>query len=143
MAAVIPIDKLNLFTAAQLRELICLNQEINLEVLEENTVYENCLRTDLHIENFWGAIKSLKESELAKFIDYIARRSKLIEWDWPHKFTIAKHSKSGAVNTLIPIIDNVIFRLELPAYTSPEIMKEKIIFAIAHNSKFDSLDINI
>ncbi|CAG9330078.1 unnamed protein product [Blepharisma stoltei] len=143
VAAVVPIDKLNLFTAAQLRELICLNQEVKLEVLEENTVYENCRRTDPHIENFWEAIKSLKESELAKFIDYIARRSKITEWDWPLKFTIAKHSKSGAVNTLVPIIDNTIFRLELPAYTSPEIMKEKIIFAISHNSKFDSLDINI
>ncbi|CAG9330099.1 unnamed protein product [Blepharisma stoltei] len=143
MAAVVPIDKLNLFTAAQLRDLICLNQEVKLEVLEENTVYENCWRTDAHIEYFWGAIKSLKESDHAKFIDYIARRSKLIEWDWPLKFTIAKHSKSGAVNKLAPIVDNAIFRLELPAYTSPEIMKEKIIFAIAHNNKFDSLDINI
>ncbi|CAG9330079.1 unnamed protein product [Blepharisma stoltei] len=142
MAAVVPIDKLNLFTAAQLRELIGLNQEVKLEVLEENTVYENCRRTDPHIENFWEAIKSLKESERARFIDYIARRSKLIEWDWPLKFTIAKHSKSGAENALVPIVDNATFRLELPAYTSPEIMKEKIIFAIAHNNKFDSLDIN-
>jgi len=143
MAAVIPIDKLNLFTAAQLRELICLNQEINFDVLEENTVYENCRRTDPHIENFWVAIKSLKESEHAKFIDYIARRSKINEWDWPLKFTIAKHSKSGAVNTLLPIVDNVIFRLELPAYTSPEIMKEKLTLAIARAPKFDSLEINI
>ncbi|CAG9330090.1 unnamed protein product [Blepharisma stoltei] len=143
MAAVIPIDKLNLFTAAQLRELICLNQEVYLEVLEENTVYENCRRTDPHIENFWGAIKSLKESERARFIDYIARRSKINEWDWPLKFTIAKHSKSGAVNTLVPIVDNTIFRLELPAYTSLEVMKEKIIYAIVHNNKFDDLDINI
>ncbi|CAG9330114.1 unnamed protein product [Blepharisma stoltei] len=143
MAAVVSIDKLSLFTTAQLRELICLNQEVKLEVLEENTENENCRRTDPHIENFWGAIKSLKESELSKFIDYIARRSKLIEWNWPHKFTIAKHSKSGAVNTLITIVDNFIFRLELPAYTTPEIMKEKIIYEISHNSKFDSLDVNI
>ncbi|CAG9335133.1 unnamed protein product [Blepharisma stoltei] len=143
IAIVIPIDKLNLFTAAQLRELICAKQEVKLEVLEENTVYENCRRTDPHIEIFWRAIKSLNYSDHVKFIDYIARRSKLIEWDWPLKFTIAKHSKSEDVNTLVPIVDNTIFRLELPAYTSSEIMKEKIILAIAQNNKFDSLDINI
>lgn len=132
ISAVIPIDRLNLFTGLQFKQLLLGVPKINIQVLKENTDYENCISTDAHIISFWETIEAFNDQDKSIFVNLITERARLTSWKLPNKFIIAKHSKTGAVNTFIPIFDETRTRLELPAYSNKDIMKEKLVYTITH-----------
>jgi len=141
ISAVAPIDRLNLFTAEQLRKLVCGIPAVNTDALKENTLYEHCYTTDQHIGWFWECMTELSPQEKVVFMNIVYNVSRMQTWNLSNKFTIAKHTKLGAVNTLNISLEAANNKIELPSYTSKDIMKEKLSYFITHTENSGDVEV--
>lgn len=80
ISAASPIDKLNLFTAEQLRTLVCGIPVVNIDVLKESTLYEQCHADDPHIVWFWESMAELSPKDKVLFMNVIFNVSRMQTW---------------------------------------------------------------
>jgi len=141
ISVITPIDRLSLFTAEQLRTLVCGISNINIEILKENTLYENCHATDQHIEWFWECMTEQSPKDKILFMNIVFNVSRLTTWNLSNKPTIAKHTKPGAINTLNITLEAASHKIEIPSYTSKDIMKEKLSHFITHTENSEEAEV--
>ena len=51
--------------------------------------------------------------------------------------TITRYDPPGQVNNYMPISHTCFFSIELPAYTSKDAMRQKLLYAITHCTAID------
>ncbi|CAG9334942.1 unnamed protein product [Blepharisma stoltei] len=137
MSAVIPTDFLNLFSWKQVETLVCGAANIDIDILKANTDYSNCSLTDQHIINLWEVLTEMSPKERTLFLKFVWGRSKLPSGrDWRH-MTITRYNPSGNVDNYMPISHTCFFTMDLPPYTTKEVMKTKLLYAITHCTDID------
>lgn len=140
LACVVPLSVLSLFTWQELEVEVCGVPEIDVDMLEAHTNYNGCSASDPHIRLFWTMMRTrFSNAERAKFLKFVWGRTRLpIHGErWDSNFSIAGHSKASnagpnRVNNYLPDAHTCFFTLDLPKYTTLEVMHEKILFAITH-----------
>jgi hypothetical protein len=80
---VIPDNILSILTGKELEEFACGRPTLNVEILKENTEYQNYRHSDPVIENFWKALESFTNEEKVQYLKYVWGRSRLPD---PHIF---------------------------------------------------------
>ncbi|CAG9327548.1 unnamed protein product [Blepharisma stoltei] len=137
ISAVVPIDYLNLFSWKQVETLVCGASNIDIEILKGNTDYENCSINDPHISTFWEVLLEMTPKERSLYLKFVWGRSKLPSGkEWKH-MKITRYLPQGPVNNYLPVSHTCFFSIELPAYTSKEVMREKMLYAITHCTDID------
>jgi len=127
--AVVPAHMLSLFSPYDLELMVCGDPEINIELLRKHTVYRGVSPSSPLIKNLWKCLESFNTEERQMFLRFVWGRSRLpvAESDWNQQFTV--HALRAGDDKL-PIAHTCFFSLELPNYTSYEILRKKIVFAI-------------
>jgi hypothetical protein len=156
--SVVPWAYLTLFTAYELEEAVCGKGYIDIEMLKRHTEYDDDRESSPHIEQFWSILSDMFSEEQKKlFLIFVWGRSTLpySDNDFPTNFTIARLETSGNVDQALPskffsIIElwtishflsgsfTCSFTLQLPAYSTKEIMYERLNYAITYCSGIDT-----
>lgn len=109
---------------------------MNIDLLEQMTVYESCSGQDPHIVLFWKMLRErLDDIERCQFLRFVWGRSRLPlkPEDFDRKFKISRmHQADRVPDDYLPISHTCFFSLELPRYSTLDIMHRKILYAITH-----------
>jgi hypothetical protein len=141
MATVVPYPLLSLLTGTELEALVCGKPTVDTELLRKMTVYDGCQETDSHIIFFWNVFSSSSEIEKSQFLKFVWGRSRLPlkESDFESKFKLSGMVRSrGNPDRYLPVSHTCFFSLELPQYSSEEIMRERLLYAITHCTSIDA-----
>ena len=137
ISAVIQIDLLNLFSWRQVETLVCGTVDVNVDILKENTDYEGCGLSDQHIQYFWEVLKEFSQLERSLYLKFVWGRSRLPSGkEWRH-MKVTRYNPSGPVNNYLPVSHTCFFTLDLPAYTTKEAMRQKLLYAVTHCTAID------
>ncbi|KAL6073675.1 HECT domain-containing protein [Balamuthia mandrillaris] len=139
--SIVPTRLLALFTPQELELAICGRPDIDLEILKKNTKYNGCNENTTEVKFFWEALRSFSQEERSLFLRFVWGRARLpVTTDWPTKFTLrllknesnSSHGQQQSANrdSYLPSAHTCFFSLDLPAYSSAAILREKLLKAI-------------
>ncbi|CAE7873681.1 HERC1, partial [Symbiodinium sp. KB8] len=132
LTSLIPARALQLFTAAELEELVCGEREIDVELMKRHTTYVKYKDTNAVVVNFWKVLEEFTNEERVLFLRFVWGRTRLpAAGRWNEKpFKLTKLVKMGTDDTTLPIAHTCFMQLELPPYSTKEIMKKRLLTAM-------------
>ena len=137
MSTVVPLNLLNLFSWKQVESMVCGAADIDIEVLKSKTEYENVNADAPHIKFFWEILKEITPKDRSQFLRFVWGRSRLPVNREFKKFKITQLNKGGNPDGYMPVAHTCFFQIDLPPYSSKEIMREKFLYAITHCQAID------
>jgi len=138
LGTIIPLPLLSLFTWKDVRHLICGNPEVDLNLLKKHTQYRGGITAnDPHIQYFWKVLEEFTPRERSLFLRFTWGRERLPpEKEFNEEMKIFPNNK-GNHDQQLPHADTCFFNLALPAYSTADLMKQKILIAITHTMAMD------
>eukprot|EP01114_Cavostelium_apophysatum_P020160 TRINITY_DN6682_c0_g1_i2.p1 TRINITY_DN6682_c0_g1~~TRINITY_DN6682_c0_g1_i2.p1 ORF type:complete len:907 (-),score=211.33 TRINITY_DN6682_c0_g1_i2:64-2784(-) len=149
IASVVPIHFLSLFTWQELELRVCGRPGVDLEYLQRHTEYCGVSSEETHVKNFWSVLKSFSPFEQGLFLRFISGRSRLPhETEFNFRFRLQAFTKAEQIQTdsrrenahdrYLPEAQTCFFALALPAYSTKEILREKLLYAINTCKEIDA-----
>ena len=136
---VIPSGLLKLISWNELEMLVCGKPILDIELLKDNTQYNGCSPNDKLIQNFWKCLEEFSAEERASYLRFVWGRSRLplTSKDFPmqHRISIKSH---GNPDLALPTSHTCFFSIDLPRYSSYEVLKNKLKYAITHCQAIDT-----
>jgi len=138
--AVVPAYMLSLFSWFDLEMMVCGNPVIDVETLRKHCIYRGISAHSPLVKNFWKCLESFNGEERRLFLRFVWGRSRLpiSESDWTQQFTI---HLLRAGDDKLPISHTCFFSLEIPDYSTYEILRQKLLFAVTNCLAID-IDFN-
>ncbi|CAE7292661.1 Herc2, partial [Symbiodinium pilosum] len=136
LASVVPIHLLRLWRWQDLRRRVCGNVMVDLECLKQHTVYKNCADTDTPIVFLWQVLEGFSQQQRRSFLRFVWGRSSLPGEFWERNFTV--QLLSGSNDSRLPSSHTCFFTLDLPAYSSVEICRERLMYCMSHCVTIDT-----
>ncbi|CAF2798974.1 unnamed protein product [Rotaria sp. Silwood2] len=143
LCSVIPYDFLTLFTATELEEAVCGKSEVDVLLLKRNTIYRGAYdENSSHIQRFWTVLTEMfDEAQKKLFLIFVWGRSTLprLDKDFTSKFIIQTISRDDnhEPDQMLPRSHTCFFALDLPEYSTTDIMYERLNYAITNCSSID------
>ncbi|OQS02576.1 regulator of chromosome condensation (RCC1) [Thraustotheca clavata] len=142
LSTILPVPTLSLLTWRDLSVLTCGKATVDIDLLKRRTTYgDGCAATDAHIAYFWEVLKELSDAQKALFLRFVWGRSRLPTHaaDFTQDFKISGMPKAvGKPDAYLPLAHTCFFSIDMPAYTSKAVMKEKLLYAITHCTAIDA-----
>ena len=135
LSKIIPLSILELFTGKELSRLVCGKKEVDIDLLHQNTKLSNDLtENSKEVRWLWEILHEMNSEEKIKFIKFCWAQERLPTSNEEYVknqivFTI-KNNKNERSKNGFPRADTCFFNLELPNYTSKDIMKKNLLIAI-------------
>ncbi|PWZ02601.1 HECT-domain-containing protein [Testicularia cyperi] len=110
---------------------------VDIDDLKKNTIYSGFSPDDLTIQYFWSALESFDQTRRGAFLKFVTSspRPPLLGFAQLNpKFAIRN---AGADTSRLPTASTCVNLLKLPAYTTPEICRQKLLYAIESGAGFD------
>jgi E3 ubiquitin-protein ligase HERC2 len=141
LGTIVPLSLLSLFGWEQLEEMVCGVAEVNVQLLESIAEYSSCSAQDPHVRLFWQAMADFSNEERSALIKFTWGRSRLplTAAGFTQRFKLQNFDKSPA-DSYFPVAHTCFFSLELPRYSTIEIMKDKLRYAIFNCEAIDGDD---
>jgi hypothetical protein len=139
----LPYERFAIFTSPELETVFCGVSKVNVESLKKVTEYEDPVSAmDEHIQYFWIALESMTDEEKSSFINFCSGMSRLPSSikDYPMKFKITppSYKSEEAPDRFLPTAQTCFFSLSLPRYSSPEVCRERLVYASTHTDLMDA-----
>lgn len=138
--SVVRASHLALLSWYDLELAVCGDPDINVDVLRRHTSYNGVDAGSELVKNFWTAMESFSSEERQLFLRFVWGRSRLpiSESDWATQFTINNFSKG---DEHLPVSHTCFFSIDLPNYSSYEVLRERLLYAI-NNCQAIDVDFN-
>ena len=137
LTSVIPEQILKFLTWEDLEQKICGEPFFNLELLKSNTRYEGFNQNSQTVKFFWKFLESCTLEEQYLYLKFSWGRTRLPKDDsgfMEDKHTLCKMEiKEDEVNKKLPMSHTCFFTVDIPPYTSYEILKEKLMYAMRNS----------
>jgi len=119
-----------LLTLEELELRACGSPEIDLDLLKRKTVYKGATATSQIVKWFWNVMHGLSKRDRQRFIQFAWARSRL-----PHDMATNNNIKMNLTFTKtsdkdLPRAQTCFFLLDMPMYSSEEIMRDKLLMAL-------------
>ncbi|CAM4831763.1 unnamed protein product [Rotaria magnacalcarata] len=139
---IVPCYYLSLFTANELEEATCGKDRIDIELLQRNVCYGGCYSEESPpIQRFWKVLNEMfNEDQKKALLIFAWGRSTLPirDEDFEMKFCISEFDiYDGEVDKTLPRSHTCFFTIDLPAYSTADIMYERLNYAISSCSSID------
>jgi len=136
LVAIVPPQLLWILNWSELEMLICGTPEIDIELLKRHTEYSGMAKEDPRIAFFWKCLESYSNDERRRFIKFAWGQKRIPSSDreWNEKgarLLLKASTKSGNPDMLLPTADTCFFNVELPKYSSFEVMKHQLDIALS------------
>jgi len=138
---------LHIITWEDLKLSVCKNNDIDIELLKRHTEYSIVSENTPHIEYFWATLRSFSSEEKRAFLKFAWAQERLPINDFEFVRTRTRMfikpfpGLTGNPDYAFPKADTCFFNLMLPEYSSAEILKERLLFAIFTDS--DSMNADL
>jgi len=143
LATQLPPALLHSLTFEELEEMVCGKPDIDLVLLKSITEYERgCAPTDRHIIWFWELLENeFKLQDKKAFLRFTWGRTKLptTRQAFTQVLKIQGLHKTPA-DIYLPVTHTCFFSIELPRYSSKEILRDKLLYAIYNCVAIDGDD---
>jgi hypothetical protein len=139
LSAVLPMELLPMFTPNELEQLVSGTSMVDVALLRQCTEYEDISPDSATVCNFWKVLESLTNEERTLFLRFVWARSRLpgSALDFPMNFRL-QGIKREYPDSYLPQAHTCFFSLALPNYSTPEIMREKLLYAINNSPNMDA-----
>jgi hypothetical protein len=139
LSNVLPGEALSLMTGAELRDFMCGNTDVDVDLLRRVVEYEGFKETDDVITYFWEVLREMSSASRKKFLQFVWARNTLPmkESDFEAPFKIQRDATASSDDAL-PSASTCFFSLSLPNYSSKETLKQKLLFAIENVTTMES-----
>ena len=135
------VSKVNiaLFTWKELQERISGKKDIDVEYLKQNTEYDGFDENHPTIKYFWDTLRSFNNEQRSLFLRFAWGRTTLppSSEEFEEKFIIQRLETDAQEDLLLPQSHTCSFQLELPAYSSEKVLREKLLYAITNCRDID------
>ena len=123
---------LTLLSGKELRDILCGNPDVDVDLLRRVVEYEGYDESDEVIQFFWETLREITNDERKAFLQFVWARNRLPnkESDFDAPFKIQRDSSENNGDRALPSASTCFFSLALPEYSSKETLKEKLLFAI-------------
>jgi hypothetical protein len=144
LTSIVPKWILPLFTWKEMRLMVCGQSEVNIDMLQQNTEYDDDVSpTDPHVISFWRVLRSFSVDDKSAFLRFVWARSRLpaTTAEFNQKFKLQAPAGTGPKMTpdvYLPKAHTCFFSLNLPRYTSDQVMKTKLLYAVHHCVEMDA-----
>ena len=132
LSNVLPVEVLPLLTGEELRDMFCGNPDVDVDLLQRVVEYEGYEATDEVVRYFWDTLREFTNVERKAFLQFVWARNRLPmkESDFEAPFKLQKDTLKKDGDKALPTASTCFFSLSLPAYSTKEVLKEKLLFAI-------------
>lgn len=140
LATIIPYRILPLLSWKELEMEVCGSPIIDIALLKAHTKYSGYTQNQNVIKYFWEMMETrLSQDELTSFLAFVwgRRRLPLKGANWEMPFKIARKYCSNP-NSVFPIAHTCSFAVDLPEYTSCDIMTDKFKWAMEACNSIDA-----
>merc|ERR1711991_592449 len=142
LSTIIPTPELAMYTPEQMEVIVCGEPHINIDVLRENVVYDSCSEQDPQVQWLWQVLDEMTQDERALFLQFVWSRTRLpvssSQMIMKFKIQAAPDSVNEKPDEHLPLAHTCFFSISVPRYSSKEILRSKLIYAIQHCSSMDS-----
>lgn len=142
LSAVLPVELLPLFTPAELEQLVSGTSKVDIGLLRQCTEYEDISPDSPTACNFWRVLEDMTNEERTLFLRFVWARSRMpaSAQDLPMNFKLqgASGKAKEFPDQYLPHAQTCFFSLTLPCYSTLEIMREKILYAISNSPNMDA-----
>ena len=136
MGCIVPLPIISLMTHTALEEYICGSKTVNVEALRKFVKYRGCDEETQVIVWFWNILESFEDEQKILFLRFVSGRSRLPANvnEMSQRFIIYfANDKTDA----LPTAQTCFFQIRLPGYSSQEVMKNKLLYAIKNCQTID------
>lgn len=138
LSSVIDLQWLRMFSSQELQVLISGTHSIDLADWKANSVYSGYTADSIEIQWFWEILHEMSDEERAILLNFSTSCSRAPLLGFSSivpRFCIQQSTSSGQES--LPTSSTCVNLLKLPSYSSKEIMKSKLMYAIHSNAGFD------
>mgnify|MGYP000923872263 FL=1 len=132
-------------SAKDLEIWVCGKAKVDFELLKRHTRYSGGLSEESpRVQHLWEVLKDLKENEKLRFVKFCWGQERLPANDEEFERTQTRFMVKPAVyatnqpDKALPKADTCFFNLELPNYSSLEVLRERLLLAI--NTDCDTMN---
>mmetsp|Transcript_29971 Transcript_29971/g.47608 ORF Transcript_29971/g.47608 Transcript_29971/m.47608 type:complete len:4002 (-) Transcript_29971:1624-13629(-) len=141
----VPVRLLPMFTWQELENLVCGVADVDVELLHSRTKYVGGVSiTDPHIKYFWDVLgNEFTPEDRTQFLRFVWGRERMSTTEEGNTFVIAPHLRSrdsANPDTWLPVAHTCFFSIDIPAYSSKEILKSRLLFAMHNCNAIDADD---
>ncbi|PIK54294.1 hypothetical protein BSL78_08822 [Apostichopus japonicus] len=143
MARVISVPLLSLFTGAELETMVCGSPDIPLHLLKSVATYKGVDAMAPLVQWFWGIMEEFTNTEKSLFLRFVWGRTRLprtIADFRGRDFVLQVLDKYNPPDYFLPESYTCFFLLKLPRYSSKDILREKLKYAIYFCKSIDTDD---
>lgn len=143
-ASVVPAAVLPLFTWDEVELQVCGRPGVDIDLLQANTEYDEDIScSDAHIQSFWRVLQAFDDRDRSQFLRFVWARSRLPckGVDFHQKFKIHSPTGEGAKedpDRFLPKAHTCFFSINLPRYSSDEIMANKLSYTMYNCIEMDA-----
>lgn len=136
MSWIVPMPLLSLMTAHYLELLVCGRPDIDVNVLKKVVRYREISESDVLVSWLWSILESFTAEERVLFIRFVSGRSRLPAnlSDLTQRFQVMRVERQP---NGLPTAQTCFFQLRLPPYTSKEVMRDRLRYAITNCRTID------
>lgn len=148
MSVVVPTELFPLFTAVELEQLVGGRSTIDIALLQQCTEYENGLTQDCElVRNFWEVLDEMTPDETTMFLRFVWARSRmpasLSELSMNFKLQLSSQGRdtsnpNSSPDDFLPSAQTCFFSLSIPNYSSKQVLKDKLMYAIENSPTMDA-----
>jgi len=142
LSAVVPVELFALFTAHELEQLVSGNSQVDVDFIRRCTEYEDISPDSDAVRYFWEVLNEMDNDERTEFLRFVWARSRLPvsaqELSINFKLQGAQGAARETPDKYLPHAQTCFFSLALPSYSTKEIMREKILYAIKNSPNMDA-----
>mmetsp|Transcript_9500 Transcript_9500/g.9068 ORF Transcript_9500/g.9068 Transcript_9500/m.9068 type:complete len:231 (-) Transcript_9500:40-732(-) len=136
---VFPTFLMKIYTWKELEYKVCGKPSIDLVHLKAITKYNECSEDDETCKRFWRMLESFSDEEKSLYLKFVWGRSRLpiMGEQFGDKHTVKLITPQNCDQSL-PIAHTCFFAIDIPRYSTEEIMKEKFLYAIKFCQAIDT-----
>lgn len=138
LAAIVPVDLLELHTWKELELLVTGDPDVDLVMLKRHVKYQGHKPTDKVVQFFWEAMESYSGVERQRFLRFVWGRARLPLTDegFSQQLIIATAYRDN--DAALPESHTCFFQIDLPRYSSVEILTERLRYAFTNCISIDN-----
>ncbi|KAG2382979.1 hypothetical protein C9374_004946 [Naegleria lovaniensis] len=129
----------SLFSWNEIERNICGIPDVDVEKLKQHTIYEGYTVQSKEVKYFWEILHSFSPEQRSLFLKFVWGRGRM-PYNESEAFTnpmkIQKLDRPNP-DSVLPLSHTCFFSIEIPPYSTKEIMKEKLLYAIVNCKAID------
>jgi hypothetical protein len=141
LAASVPIELLPLFNASELELVVSGSRNVDVKLLRQCTEYDGLQPDSALVCNFWSVLEEMSNDEKTMFLRFVWARSRMpaTAQDLPMNFKLcAATTPAAEADRYLPHAQTCFFLLSLPSYSSKEVLRDKLLYAIKNSPNMDA-----